>query len=203
MNYTTMMIDIIESKKINKKNREELQVFIKKTLSVLNHIFEPSLEFEVIFSAGDEFQGLFKNPQAAILYYRLLSLILAPLPIRCGIGYGKWDIRIKDGTSSEQDGPTYHYARLAIKLTQEKKDYTNYKVMKLLSKAQIAKSMRENKMKNPRLRQIVTMLYVFDKVITSKAIKETRYTEFAELINVRMKRHKDYYEKNPTIISAF
>lgn len=79
----------------------------------------------------------------------------------------------------------------------------NYKVMKLLSKAQIAKSMRENKMKNPRLRQIVTMLYVFDKVITSKAIKETRYAELVELINVRMKKHKNYYKKNPTIVSAF
>ncbi len=124
MNYTTLMIDIIESKKINKKNREELQIFIKKTLSVLNQIFEPALEFEVIFSAGDEFQGLFKNPQAAILYYRLLSTILAPLQIRCGIGYGEWDIRIKDGTSSEQDGPTYHYARRAMQLTQEKNDYT-------------------------------------------------------------------------------
>lgn len=124
MNYTTMMIDIIESKKINRKNREELQVYIKKCLSTLNQIFETTLEFEVIFSAGDEFQGLFKNPQAAILYYRLLSILLAPLPIRCGIGYGKWDIRINDGTSSEQDGPAYHNARKAIELTQEKKEYS-------------------------------------------------------------------------------
>lgn len=124
MNYTTMMIDIIESKKINKKNRAELQIFIKKLLSALNQIFEPALEFEVIFSAGDEFQGLFKYPQAAVLYYRLLSFMLAPLPIRCGIGYGKLDIRIIDGTSSEQDGPTYHYAREAIQLTQDKKEYT-------------------------------------------------------------------------------
>lgn len=124
MNYTTIMIDIIESKKINKKNREELQIYIKKCLAALNQIFEPSLQFEVIFSAGDEFQGLFKYPQAAILYYRLLGMLLAPLSIRCGIGYGKWDIRINDGTSSEQDGPTYHYAREAINLTQEKKEYT-------------------------------------------------------------------------------
>ncbi len=123
MNYTTIMMDIVSSKKINKNNREELQVFIKNSLWTLNQIFKPALEFEVIFSAGDEFQGLFKTPKAALLYYRLLRMILAPLPIRCGIGYGKWDIKILNGTSSEQDGPTYHYAREAIELSHEKKEY--------------------------------------------------------------------------------
>lgn len=79
----------------------------------------------------------------------------------------------------------------------------NYKVMQFLSKAKISNDMRNNKMKNPRLKQIVTMIYVFEKVVTSRAIKETRYAELEELINVRMKRNKDYYRNNPTIISTF
>ncbi len=123
MNYTTMMIDIVQSKKIDKKDREKLQIYIKNCLETLNDIFKPELEFEVIFSAGDEFQGLFRRAESAVLYFRLLKMLLAPIQIRCGIGYGKWDIRVEGGTSSEQDGPTYHYAREAIRLVQDRKDY--------------------------------------------------------------------------------
>ena len=41
-------------------------------------------------------------------------MILAPLQIRCGIGVGEWDVKIINGTSSEQDGSSYHNAREAI-----------------------------------------------------------------------------------------
>jgi hypothetical protein len=108
------MVDIVNSKKLSKENREEVQFFIKQSLDVLNKIFRPSLTFDIIFSAGDEVQGLFKNPSSAVMYYRLLKMILAPLQIRCGIGVGEWDVKIINGTSSEQDGSAYHNAREAI-----------------------------------------------------------------------------------------
>jgi len=118
MSYTALMMDIVNSKKITKDNREELQKYIKTCLLVLNKLFRPSLEFDVIFSAGDEFQGLFANPYSAFMYFRLLKMILYPLKIRCGIGVGDWEVRINDGTSSEQDGSAYHYARNAIQETE-------------------------------------------------------------------------------------
>ena len=118
MSYTALMMDIVNSKKITKDNREELQKYIKTCLLVLNNLFKPSLEFDVIFSAGDEFQGLFANPHSAFMYFRLLRMILYPLKIRCGIGVGDWEVRINDGTSSEQDGSAYHNARNAIQETE-------------------------------------------------------------------------------------
>lgn len=114
MLYTAFIADIINSKKLSKDDREQLQVFIKICLNTLNNVFKSSLEFDVIFSAGDEVQGLFKYPTSAFLYLRLLKLILSPLKIRCGIGIGDWDVKIMNGTSNEQDGSAYHNARTAI-----------------------------------------------------------------------------------------
>jgi hypothetical protein len=122
MSYTALIVDIVNSKKLSKNAREHLQLFIKDSLGTLNNIFRPSLLFEVIFSAGDEVQGLFKTPSAAYLYLRLLKLILAPLQLRSGLGVGDWDIRIPDGTSTEQDGSAYHNARSAISDAHNKND---------------------------------------------------------------------------------
>lgn len=79
----------------------------------------------------------------------------------------------------------------------------NYKVLDFISNAGIEKLMRTNKMSNPRLKQIVTMLYVFDKIVTSNDIKRLRYEELFTLIKHRMKRDLHYYDKNPTIITTF
>ena len=124
MLYTALVADITNSKKFSKNERKQIQIFIKMCLENLNSIFKPSIKFDVIFSAGDEFQGLFASPIAAFLYLRLLKMILSPVQIRCGIGVGKWDVRIPDGTSSEQDGSAYHNARIAISNAHDKSDYS-------------------------------------------------------------------------------
>ena len=122
MKYSVLMIDIVNSKKLSNVDREDIQIFIKKSLSVLNEIFKPSLVFDVVFSAGDEVQGLFKNPVAPFLYFRLLRMIIDPVKIRCGIGVGDWEVKIKDGMSTEQDGSAYHLAREAIEAAHKKSE---------------------------------------------------------------------------------
>lgn len=122
MLYTAFVADIVNSRKLQKADREHIQVFIKECMAVLNIIFKPSLEFDVVFSAGDEVQGLFVSPSAAYLYIRLFKLLLYPLKLRCGIGVGEWEVRIKNGTTNEQDGSAYHYARAAILAAHEKND---------------------------------------------------------------------------------
>lgn len=119
MKYSAFMIDIVNSRKLSKENREEVQYYIKECIETLNRVFKPSLAFEVVFSAGDEVQGLFNNPVAAFMYYRLLKLMLSPIEIRCGIGVGEWDVKIINGTSTEQDGSVYHNAREAINLAHQ------------------------------------------------------------------------------------
>lgn len=122
MKYSVLMIDIVNSKRLSNVDREDIQIFIKKSLSVLNEIFKPSLVFDVVFSAGDEVQGLFKNPVAPFLYFRLLRMIIDPVKIRCGIGIGDWEVKIKDGMSTEQDGSAYHLAREAIEVAHKKSE---------------------------------------------------------------------------------
>jgi hypothetical protein len=120
MLYTALAADVINSKKLKKEEREHSQLLIRDCLVILNSLFRPSLEFEVAFSAGDEVQGLFKSPEAAYLYVRLLKLLLYPLKLRCGIGAGEWEVRIPNGTTNEQDGSAYHNARTAINAAHEK-----------------------------------------------------------------------------------
>lgn len=114
MQYAALIVDLINSKKLSTEYREQIQQFLKLCLETLNSIFKPALQFEVIFSAGDEVQGLFSSPLAAYLYLRLLNMFLAPVQVRCGMGVGEWEVRIPHGTSTEQDGQVYHNARSAI-----------------------------------------------------------------------------------------
>lgn len=81
--------------------------------------------------------------------------------------------------------------------------HPNYRVMDFLSKAGISKSTRTNKMRNPRLRQIASTIYVFDSIVTSNAIKKSRYLELNKLVEERMVLKNHFYEKNETILSAF
>jgi hypothetical protein len=122
MLYTALMTDIVKSKKLLQEEREEIQVFIKQGLDILNEVFNPSLVFKVIFSGGDEVQGLFKTPYSAVMFFRLLKMILAPLHLRCGIGVGEWDVQIFNGTSAEQDGSAFHLARSAISQAHKNPD---------------------------------------------------------------------------------
>ena len=118
--FSALIIDIKDSRKYKASEREKIQYFIKKCISTLNELFKPSLKFEVVFSAGDEIQGLFQSPAAAFLYYRLFNMLVSPVETRAGIGVGEWDIKIAGGHSTEQDGPVYHNARYAIEKADEK-----------------------------------------------------------------------------------
>ncbi len=80
---------------------------------------------------------------------------------------------------------------------------TDNRVSNFISSLGIGKSMKSKKMKNPRINQIVTTLYVFDKVVTSKNVKKYRYKELDELVNDRMKYRSDYYSTNETIKTAY
>ena len=121
--YSALIIDIKNSRKYEENDRGSIQNYIKESITLLNDLFRPALKFEIIFSGGDEVQGLFSNPSAAFLYYRLLNMIIHPVKTRAGLGIGSWDIKIIGGSSTEQDGSAYHNARNAINKDNEKDDY--------------------------------------------------------------------------------
>lgn len=111
MKKVAMIIDIVNSKKV--KNRYEIQSDLKICVNYLNEVFRQELTAQVMFSGGDELQGLFNTKQGAMLYFRMLQLLMAPLMFRAGIGYG--EIIYHEGwLSTELDGKAYHFARNAI-----------------------------------------------------------------------------------------
>lgn len=114
LNYVSLIIDIESSRKYSIDDRNHMQKFIIECVGYLNKAFEQSLEFPFIFSAGDEMQGLFNNITSAILYKRIFEMMIHPVRIRAGIGVGEWNVKIENGSSTQQDGPAYHRARRAI-----------------------------------------------------------------------------------------
>ncbi len=80
----------------------------------LNRLFREGMEFEVVFSAGDEIQGLFLDITSALIYFRLLELLMRPIKLRAGIGIGECTVMMRNRKSTQQDGPAYHNARKAI-----------------------------------------------------------------------------------------
>ena len=80
----------------------------------LNYLYREDIKKEVVSSAGDEFQGLFFDLQTAFLYVRKLQLLIYPVKIRCGIGFGEIKYDVEDWLSSAFDGEAYYLARDAI-----------------------------------------------------------------------------------------
>ena len=118
------MVDLKNSRSYNIKDRNNIQNSILSSINILNKIFKNSIEKEVEFSAGDEIQGLFISPQSAYLYYRLFSMFIFPIQTHTGIGFGTWDIRIDNASSTAQDGTVYHNARKAIGEAKKSLEYS-------------------------------------------------------------------------------
>lgn len=113
--YVSLIMDIEKSKTYDIGDRNEMQHYIDKCIKNLNSLFDEEMQCEVIFSAGDEFQGLFNDVVTALLYFRLFEMLIKPVKIRAGIGIGDWTVKMERGLSTQQDGPAYHKARQAIK----------------------------------------------------------------------------------------
>lgn len=122
MKYAAIMFDVVESRKYYE--RYDVQNILMKCVDYLNDIFRYNIKKNVVSSAGDEFQGLFWELQPAFLYIRKLQLLIYPIKIRCGIGYGEIKYDVEEWTSSAFDGEAYYLARDAIVSTKEKKANT-------------------------------------------------------------------------------
>ena len=120
MKYAALMFDIVESR--HYQGRYDIQNTLMNAVSYLNHLYKQDIKKEVVSSAGDEFQGLFLNLQAAFLYIRKLQLLIYPIKIRCGIGYGEIKYDVEGWASSAFDGEAYYLARDAINQISKRKN---------------------------------------------------------------------------------
>lgn len=120
MKYAALMFDIVESR--HYRDRYDIQNTLMTTISYLNYLYRDNIKKDVVSSAGDEFQGLFFNLQSAFLYIRKLQLLIYPIKVRCGIGYGDIKYDIPEWTSSAFDGEAYYLAREAIDQLYKKRN---------------------------------------------------------------------------------
>lgn len=121
--YSALIMDLKKSRTYNQTDRTDIQNYIKNIISVLNRVFSEGLELDVVFSGGDEVQGLFSAPEAAYLYFRLFNMLISPVEIRAGMGVGEWNVKIDGEISTGQDGPVYHNARYAIENVENSLGY--------------------------------------------------------------------------------
>lgn len=76
-------------------------------------------------------------------------------------------------------------------------------ITQFLSSAGISSTSRMKKLSNPRINQIVHLLYIYDQVVTSKHTRKLRLDELKRLINVRIPEHRDYFLTNPLLVSTY
>ena len=72
-----------------------------------------------------------------------------------------------------------------------------------LIRAGINQGARHNKMSNPRINQIVHLLYTFDKIVVTNNTRQLRLKEFKNLLYGRLIKHKDYFKQNQLLITTY
>jgi abortive infection bacteriophage resistance protein len=79
---------------------------------------------------------------------------------------------------------------------------TNFAINRELSAAGISKDIRDRKMSNVRIQQIITLLYTHKKIVLSEGVHRHQQKEPQSVTN-RMFHHIDYYSTNETISTTF
>lgn len=80
----------------------------------------------------------------------------------------------------------------------------NQKVINYLSRIEsISRTARGSRMRNPVMHDFIVTLYVFNNVISSKKVKEITMTELKDLVDNRMSRNKEFFEKNQVLTAHY
>ena len=74
----------------------------------------------------------------------------------------------------------------------------NYRVLNELAKTGISKKVRDNKLSNIRMKQLITLLYLNKNITTSEGILKHQTDMLQELKN-RIEYHIDYYNTNQLV----
>lgn len=96
-----------------------------------------------------------------------------------------------------------HNQAILMDIAEVRSDRTTKVVTDYISSIKsISSTMKNNKLKNRKVHDLVAVLYVYQNYIISVGIKKNRYEDLQELM-VRIKRNKEYYSKHPGLTSAY
>lgn len=197
LKYASLIVDIKNSRAYKQADRIDIQKYIKECILKLNNIFEASIKLDMIFSGGDEVQGLFYSPVVAYLYFRLFSMLIAPVQVRAGIGVGEWSIKINSGNSTEQDGPVYHNAKFAIESADDRLGYElllySGEKYDIFINSQINVSTLLVNKQSEYQNQLLLLTELMYPIIINNAYNTKKLSQLIEII--RMKNELLYYSK--------
>lgn len=116
--FAVLIGDVIRSRRLNQKERATVQAQLQKTLRRINRLHEENICARLQFTAGDEFQGVFKDAGRVFEVINRIREGIYPVPVRFGIGIGEITTPISDQPQA-MDGPAFHRARDALRRAQE------------------------------------------------------------------------------------
>lgn len=78
------------------------------------------------------------------------------------------------------------------------KYHANYRILDEIAKIGISKKIRDNKLSNIRIKQIITLLYLNKNIVTSKGVLDYQ-TKILNELKDRIEHHIDYYNTNELV----
>jgi hypothetical protein len=114
--YYAIIGDIINSKEINKLQRNKVQIKLRDILNDINKLYSKDIAAKFLITLGDEFQGLLIEQSNAIKIIDYIQFNMYPIKLRFGVGIGRIYTDIDKEVALGADGPAYHNARKMINL---------------------------------------------------------------------------------------
>ena len=93
-----------------------------------------------------------------------------------------------------------------VKKQSDKKcgiSYSPPHITQFVTDAGIKEGNRTKRLSNPRINQIVHLLYVYDKVVISENTRNIRMSELDHLLNERIKEHEAYFKSNQVLCATY
>ncbi|WP_456439764.1 SatD family protein [Caldithrix abyssi] len=114
--------DIKASRKMQRMERYEWQLFMKSTIVQLNEQYSELIEAPFMITKGDEFQGVIRRMSDVDRIICKIEQLIYPLQVRFGVGYGNIH-KMGSKIPIEMDGPAFHRASEALNAAKQKKRF--------------------------------------------------------------------------------
>ncbi len=118
--YVALIGDIRGSREL--EDRAQVQERFERTLEDANEAFDEAIAADLVITTGDEFQGLFATPSAALEALVAIADELAPVRFAFGLGRGALETKLKPQAVG-MDGPCFHRAREALEAASQQQAF--------------------------------------------------------------------------------
>lgn len=113
--YAALIGDIRGSREL--EDRAEVQQALGEALAELNDALAAGLAADLVITAGDEFQGLFRVPSTGLEAIGRVDERFPELSFAFGLGWGPVETALEPEAVG-MDGPCFHRARAAIEAAE-------------------------------------------------------------------------------------